>query len=73
MVYPQLNNHNKVAMDGALVGVGSHNWGGLDWMKLLCIYCTWMTFSYLHCPHWFKGAKVEVVKIEFWKSLGIGR
>jgi hypothetical protein len=55
MVHPQLNNHNKFAMDGALlVGVVLGHIIGEDWMKLLCIYCTWMTFSYLPCPHWSK-------------------
>jgi hypothetical protein len=71
MVHPQLNNHNKFAMDGALlVGVVLGHIIGEDWMKLLCIYCTWMTFSYLPCPHWSKVQIFEVVKIGVLEIIG---
>jgi hypothetical protein len=54
-------------MDGALVGVGSHNWGGLDEIITHLLHLDDIQLPTLATL--VKGAKFEVVKIEFWKSL----
>ncbi len=69
MVHPQLKNHNKFAMDGAvLVGVGSHNWGGLDEVIMHLLHLDDIQLPTLSTL--VKGAKFEVVKIGVLEIIG---